>query len=219
MATSEDALTQEEQAKLKAFAQGLPDNPGEIDVNAIAQQTGTSRRQVLQVIAAVGVGSIAGGVSVSQLVAEAQAQASTSDGDGNVGTPSDRVDVFADGIDSSVIDTGDATLGALRSERAAETISSDEIPASAMFITVNTSDGSAGTLEGVSGGSDTDIIILKTAGPDITVRDGTGATDPIHRIRLPNDQNFTLTPSDRLVLQYDTDVGGGRWITLSAVTV
>jgi hypothetical protein len=105
MATEDNALTPQEQAKLKAFAQGLPDNPGDIDVDAIAQQTGTSRRQVLQIIAAVGVGSIAGGVSVSQLVSKAQAQASTSDSDGNVGTPSDRVDVFADGVDASVIDT------------------------------------------------------------------------------------------------------------------
>jgi len=105
MATEDNALTPQEQAKLKAFAQGLPDEPGEIDVDAIAQETGTSRRQVLQIIAAVGVGSIAGGVSVSQLVSEAQAQASTSDSDGNVGTPSDRVDVFADGVDASVIDT------------------------------------------------------------------------------------------------------------------
>jgi hypothetical protein len=107
MATEDNALTPQEQAKLKAFAQGLPDEPGDIDVDAIAQETGTSRRQVLQVIAAVGVGSIAGGVSVSQLVAEAQAQASTSDNDGNVGTPSDRVDVFSDGIDSNTIDTGE----------------------------------------------------------------------------------------------------------------
>jgi len=105
MATEDPSLTPQEQAKLKAFAQGLPDEPGEIDVDAIAQETGTSRRQVLQIIAAVGVGSIAGGVSVSQLVSEAQAQASTSDSDGNVGTPADRVDVFADGVDASVIDT------------------------------------------------------------------------------------------------------------------
>jgi len=101
MATEDNALTPQEQAKLKAFAQGLPDNPGEIDVDAIAQETGTSRRQVLQIIAAVGVGSIAGGVSVSQLISEAQAQASTSDSDGNVGTPADRVDLFADGIDAN----------------------------------------------------------------------------------------------------------------------
>jgi len=111
MATEEGSLTPQEQAKLKTFAQALPDNPGEIDVDAIAQETGTSRRQVLQVIAAVGVGSIAGGVSVSQLVSEAQAQASTSDGDGNVGTPADRVDVFADGIDASVIDAESLVIG------------------------------------------------------------------------------------------------------------
>jgi len=111
MARQEQSLTPQEQAKLKAFAQGLPDEPGDIDVDAIAQETGTSRRQVLQIIAAVGVGSIAGGVSVSQLVSEAQAQASTSDGDGNVGTPADRVDVFADGVDASVIDTENANIG------------------------------------------------------------------------------------------------------------
>jgi len=114
MATEDPSLTPQEQAKLKAFAQGLPDEPGDIDVDAIAQETGTSRRQVLQIIAAVGVGSIAGGVSVSQLVSEAQAQASTSDSDGNVGTPADRVDVFADGVDASVIDTGKQTITAGR---------------------------------------------------------------------------------------------------------
>jgi len=76
---------------------------GEID--AISEATGLSRRQILQVGAALGVGSVAGGLSASELVRKVRADASTSDGDGNVGLPGDRVDVFAEGVDANSVNT------------------------------------------------------------------------------------------------------------------
>jgi hypothetical protein len=61
-----------------------------------------NRRQALGLLAGIGVGGAAGYAGVGQ----ASADASTSDSDGNVGTPSDRVDVFADGMDSKSVKTG-----------------------------------------------------------------------------------------------------------------
>jgi len=65
-----------------------------------AKQAGTEaisayRREILSVV----VGGAVGGATLTQLVQNAEAAASTSDSDGNVGTPSDRVDVFGDGVD------------------------------------------------------------------------------------------------------------------------
>jgi len=86
---------------------------GEID--AISEATGLSRRQILQVGAALGVGSVAGGLSASELVRKVRADASTSDGDGNVGLPGDRVDVFAEGVDANSVNTGEERIGSTSS--------------------------------------------------------------------------------------------------------
>jgi hypothetical protein len=74
-------------------------------VDQTAEQTGIPRRDILKGAGLLAAGSLAGGISAQQaierFVQEAEAQASTSDSDGNVGTPSDRVDVFADGVDAT----------------------------------------------------------------------------------------------------------------------
>jgi len=74
-------------------------------VDQTAEQTGIPRRDILKGAGLLAAGSLAGGISAQQaierFVQEAEAQASTSDSDGNVGTPSDPVDVFADGIDAT----------------------------------------------------------------------------------------------------------------------
>ncbi len=57
------------------------------------------RREILSVL----VGGAAGGAALAVGTGEVEAAASTSDSDGNVGLPSDRVDVFADGIDINTI--------------------------------------------------------------------------------------------------------------------
>lgn len=57
------------------------------------------------------VGSAAGLVGAG-LMGQASADASTTDPDGDVGTPSNRLDVFADGVDSNSVDTEEETLTA-----------------------------------------------------------------------------------------------------------
>lgn len=56
----------------------------------------TTRRRFLAAVAAVGGGAF--------LTGRASAQASTSDNNGDIGTPSNRVDLFADDVDTNVID-------------------------------------------------------------------------------------------------------------------
>jgi hypothetical protein len=85
--------------------QQLVDLVQEGDVDAVADATGMSRRSVILAAAALGVGTIGGGVTARELIQEAQAAASTTDGDGNVGTPQNPVDVFADGISSNSVNT------------------------------------------------------------------------------------------------------------------
>lgn len=60
-----------------------------------------NRRQALGMLGAAGVGAAGGFLGTGS----AAADPSTSDSDGNVGLPSDRVDVFADGIDSNSVST------------------------------------------------------------------------------------------------------------------
>jgi len=67
-------------------------------------ESDVSRRDILKVISALGVGAVAGGLSTSQLVDAVSAAASTTDNDGNVGAPNNRVDVFADGINANSIE-------------------------------------------------------------------------------------------------------------------
>lgn len=65
---------------------------------------GLSRRDLMKASGGVGLGAILGGGSIAATQG-AGAQPSTSDSDGNVGIPSDRVDVFSDGINANSIDT------------------------------------------------------------------------------------------------------------------
>lgn len=81
------------------------------DVDAVADATGMSRRSVILAAAALGVGAIGGGVTAQELIQEAQAAASTTDGDGNVGTPQNPVDLFADGVQSNSLNTEDVDVG------------------------------------------------------------------------------------------------------------
>lgn len=93
-----DDFSQEELENLHRLAQ---------DLDEAAEQSGVSRRSILQSAAALGVGAVAGGISAKELVNAVEAQADTTDTDGNVGLPSDRVDVFADGVDSTSLSTVD----------------------------------------------------------------------------------------------------------------
>lgn len=80
-----DQLTHEDKAILKRITESV--KRGDI-----------SRRDLMK----LGIGGAVGGA----LVGSASADASTSDSDGDIGTPNDRIDVFADGVDSNSIITG-----------------------------------------------------------------------------------------------------------------
>jgi hypothetical protein len=102
MATEQPSLTPDEIQTVKAIHNAVD---GKADIDKLAQATGTSRRDILKIAAALGIGTIGGGITARELVQEAQAAASTTDGDGNVGTPQNPVDIFADGISTNSVDT------------------------------------------------------------------------------------------------------------------
>lgn len=75
------------------------------DIEALATKTGLTRRQILGIGATLAGSGALGGYAATEAIDPAQAQADTGDSDGNVGLPTDRVDVFADGIDSNSLST------------------------------------------------------------------------------------------------------------------
>lgn len=82
-------LTHEDKTILKRIAESV--KRGDI-----------SRRDLIK----LGIGGAVGGA----LVGSASADASTSDSDGDIGTPNDRVDVFADGVNGNSVTTDDQTI-------------------------------------------------------------------------------------------------------------
>lgn len=62
-----------------------------------------NRRTLLQASGALGVGALVGGGAAYGSIDTAAADASTSDSDGDIGTPSNRIDIFGDGVDSLTI--------------------------------------------------------------------------------------------------------------------
>jgi len=80
------------------------------NIAKIAQATGLSRRQVMAIGAALVGSAGAGGFAANEVIGSALADASTTDSDGNVGLPNDRVDVFAEAIDSNSVNTEGLTL-------------------------------------------------------------------------------------------------------------
>lgn len=80
------------------------------DPEAVAERIwqnarGVSRRELLGGAGALAAGTAIGAGGAFGATQRASAQASTSDGDGNVGTPNDEVDVFADSVDAKISNT------------------------------------------------------------------------------------------------------------------
>lgn len=102
-AESDDSieLTPEDKKYLKQIAQDHKDQQGAVDEQGRTWTLGKlmgmgfTRRDAMAILSGIAVG-----IPFSQAVMRrVAAAASTSDSDGNVGLPSDRVDVFADGMD------------------------------------------------------------------------------------------------------------------------
>lgn len=97
---SGEPTTAAEMAALRQELEQVKNRVGQLEqqrndaIDALAAATGLTRRQVLGIIGG-GAGMGALGVLAS---GQAQAAASTSDSDGDVGTPSNRADLFTDGI-------------------------------------------------------------------------------------------------------------------------
>lgn len=68
-----------------------------------AKPGSVSRRDALKAGSGLGLGALLGGGSVMTAMDQARADASSSDSDGDIGTPSDRNDVFADGVDANSV--------------------------------------------------------------------------------------------------------------------
>lgn len=69
-----------------------------------------SRRDVLKASAIAGGAGTAGAVMSNEGVQQVQAGASSNDGDGDIGKDTNRVDVFADGVDAVSVGADDATI-------------------------------------------------------------------------------------------------------------
>lgn len=106
-----------------------PDNTQEMDAEKrlkdLEQQVeelqdqflaGVNRREALQVGGVLGLGALLGGGGVYTAANQANGEASRLDLDSDIGTPSDRVDVFADGLDSFSVITGKVLTNAINSE-------------------------------------------------------------------------------------------------------
>ena len=65
-----------------------------------------TRRGLLKAAGGIGAAGLVGGA----VSGSAAADASTSDSDGNIGRPSDRIDVFADGVDATSVSTNEAEI-------------------------------------------------------------------------------------------------------------
>jgi len=68
-----------------------------------------SKREFLKAAGVLGAGAALGGGAASELTGDAQAAASTVDGDGDIGTPSNPEDVFADAL--AVFDGANNQIG------------------------------------------------------------------------------------------------------------
>jgi len=129
------------------YEQAKQDNesPEEVAKRVYQNARGVSRRELLQAGGALGVGGVLGGGGIAAATQTAAADASTSDSDGNMGTPSDPVDAFVDGID--IFDGPNNQIGSLDEtgleipSLSADAINSDEVWSSWGDIYPATDDG------------------------------------------------------------------------------
>lgn len=96
-------------ADVVAALENADDRERQRIINALGM--GTSRREFMKAAGGLGAGALIGGGAANAVTGSAKADPSTSDGDGNIGLPDDRVDVFAEGIDSNSLDTGRMLTG------------------------------------------------------------------------------------------------------------
>lgn len=110
-----DALSHEQKAALAGFIEENTNEDGEVELHS---NPTFSRRDVMKVGGGVGLGALLGGGSLAA-TQSSSADPSTSDSDGNVGTPSDPVDAWIEGlggpsggpvdVDTGLVPTADAT--------------------------------------------------------------------------------------------------------------
>jgi hypothetical protein len=102
-----------------AQLEALSDLPPE-DIRALKRDR-ASRREWIKGGAALAAGLGLGGgaaAGLDDVVGAARADASTTDSDGDIGTPSNRIDMFADGLDAVSVDTDEIyTAGDIRITR------------------------------------------------------------------------------------------------------
>lgn len=102
MADTENPLSQLPPEKQKQLVELVEDT----DIETLAAETGLGKDEILKIGMAITGGGVLGGAAATQFVQQTRAQADTGDADGNVGLPSSRVDVFADGADVNSVNSG-----------------------------------------------------------------------------------------------------------------
>jgi len=101
-------------ARLAKLGEALTDEQVDelVQLSEDRQDGKKSRREFAKAVGALGLGGLLGGGGAASMTGTAKADASTTDADGNVGRPNNRVDVFADGVNSKTVNT-DELAGSL----------------------------------------------------------------------------------------------------------
>jgi hypothetical protein len=100
-------------ARLAKLGEALTDEQVDelVQLSEDRQDGKKSRREFAKAVGALGLGGLLGGGGAASMTGTAKADASTTDADGNVGRPNNRVDVFADGVNSKTVNTGSLNGG------------------------------------------------------------------------------------------------------------
>lgn len=164
---------------------------------------GLTRRQAMAAL-----GAIAGGTSIGaaiyQAIEPAAAQASTSDGDDDVGTPDNRVDVFADGVDANTLST-DELNNTFAETRSWGTGSASSSPDTDLFEVPNGCSGVA------------HISTAQNSGRQCLFKVWFNAADGV--LELQTDKIFNEASTLTIGQSGQTVRGGTRFSDLSHVTV
>jgi hypothetical protein len=118
-------------------------------------------------------------------------------------------------IDNHFVDNVSAslkTLGLFNIDKAGElTIAAGVVTITGSYHQIDTeADAATDILDTINGGSDGDILILRAADQTrtVVVKDGTGNINCAGDFSLDNS-------ADRMLLQYDTSLAGGKWVEIS----
>jgi hypothetical protein len=158
------------------------DQPEDVAQKVASAVGGVSRREMLAGAGILGSGALLGGGGTAALTGDAKAAASTTDGDGDIGTPDNPEDVFADAL--AVFDGAQNQIGSFDEtgiEAPSVNIGGEsvavlsDIPASTATISANATvslTADAGGVTKDAAGFPTTKVDWSASNPDGSPRDG-----------------------------------------------